>query len=271
MTAPFSADARSIAAELSVVTVTRNNAEGLAKTLQSLRDQSARPAETVVIDGDSTDATPATLERFADVVDVIERDRGTGIYAAMNQGTAAAAGRWVCMLNAGDRLADPGVLRAVRPEPGAELIFGEAVTTAGEPHLRRRDLARPWAGMPFSHQALFCRRELLLARPFDERLRIAADFDFVLWAVRTGRSVQDVPRVICEVELGGVSSTQPVRRILESYRVASRHYPLRAAMHQHYWGKLRWALRERLPPVRTRLRGLRASTDVETARSRAER
>ena len=230
-----------IAAALSIVTVTRNNAGGLARTLASVRGQTDRPREVIVVDGHSTDETPAVLGRFADVVARAETDRGAGIYAAMNQGAAAASGAWVLFLNAGDELHDPGALARLPDDPDAELVHGDAFKADGSPHLAGQDFDRPWANMPFSHQALFCRRDLLAEHPFDVSLKIVADYEFVLWAFAGGRRRRYVPSAVCRVEPGGVSEAALTARVRESYRAARRYHFWNWRVHRHYFHKLRWA------------------------------
>ena len=227
--------------DLSIVTVTRNNAAGLERALASVRAQTRRPREVIVVDGHSTDDTSAVLERFADVVSRTERDRGAGIYGAMNQGAAAASGAWVLFLNAGDELHDPGALARLPDDPDAELVHGDAFKADGSPHHAGEDLARPWRNMPFCHQALFCRRGLLSEHPFDESFKIAGDFEFALWALAGGRRRRYVPSAVCRVEPGGVSEAALTARVRESYRAARRYHFWNWRVHRHYFHKLRWA------------------------------
>ena len=72
---------------VTVVTVTMNNLVGLKRTLESLRSQSFRDVQHVVIDGASSDGSVEWLREhiaFDDTVVVSERDNG--IYDAMNKG-----------------------------------------------------------------------------------------------------------------------------------------------------------------------------------------
>lgn len=97
----------------SVVTVVRNDIEGLKRTWRSLATQTCSDFEWLVIDGASTDGTPEWLQALADerLRWISEPDRG--IYDAMNKGIGRVQGEIVQFLNADDVLASPDVLSQV--------------------------------------------------------------------------------------------------------------------------------------------------------------
>ena len=89
--------------KFSVITVVWNNLDGLKQTTESLRRQTYRDFEHVVIDGGSTDGTKEWLEGYeADypIVAVSEPDRG--LYDAMNKGIWRASGDLVVFMNGAD-------------------------------------------------------------------------------------------------------------------------------------------------------------------------
>jgi rSAM/selenodomain-associated transferase 2 len=89
---------------VSVIIPTLNEAAVLAETLRSLRRQ--RPREIIIVDGGSTDATPAAAAG-ADLVLLAPRGRAT----QMNAGAAGARGDVLLFLHADCTLED-GALRA---------------------------------------------------------------------------------------------------------------------------------------------------------------
>lgn len=91
------------APKFSVITITRNDSTGLARTIRSLASQEHRNVEHIIIDGASTDDTAAILSTYSaayPVVKVSEPD--DGIYDAMNKGVALATGDLVVFMNSGD-------------------------------------------------------------------------------------------------------------------------------------------------------------------------
>lgn len=93
---------------VSVVLVTWNSADTLAVALDSLVASTPRPAELVVVDNASTDATPGLLESFAARGEIrariLRNDANLGFAAAANRGIREAAEPFVFLLNPDLRL-----------------------------------------------------------------------------------------------------------------------------------------------------------------------
>lgn len=178
----------------SVVTVCRNAAAEIGRTLDSVAAQTCRDFEYLVIDGASTDGTAEIVRRWAGEGGtrfrlVSEPDRG--IYDAMNKGLALANGELVVFLNAGDAFADADTLAAVetayRRHRRPDVLYGDVWLE--HPDGRRELRAYPDLSGRFLwrntvvHQTIFARRDLFARTgPFDVRYRYCADFDWLLAA-----------------------------------------------------------------------------------------
>ena len=79
---------------VSIITVVRNERLRLAKTIDSVRSQSHRLIEFIVIDGDSDDGTVAVIRSNEDIIDDWESQPDDGIYDAMNKGLRHATGEF---------------------------------------------------------------------------------------------------------------------------------------------------------------------------------
>ena len=93
---------------LTIVTINRNNAIGLEKTMLSVASQTYKEFEYVVVDGASTDNSVEVIKRLAPQFGnrlkwISEPDKG--IYNAMNKGMKMASGDYYQILNSGDSLA----------------------------------------------------------------------------------------------------------------------------------------------------------------------
>jgi glycosyltransferase involved in cell wall biosynthesis len=86
---------------VSVILIARNGARYIAEALESVRQQSLPPLETVVIDGDSTDATAEIARGFPEVTVVAQRS--TGIANAYNEGIDETRGELVAFISHDDR------------------------------------------------------------------------------------------------------------------------------------------------------------------------
>ena len=88
--------------KVTVVTVCRNCARMLEKTIESVETLSYPDIEYVIVDGASDDDTLNVIKTHEGKIDqwVSEPDRG--IYDAMNKAVTMAHGDWVIFMNAGD-------------------------------------------------------------------------------------------------------------------------------------------------------------------------
>jgi glycosyltransferase involved in cell wall biosynthesis len=224
---------------LSIVIAVRNAASAVSTTLTSVLAARGDAAEVVVIDGASSDGTRRVLaEHAADLAYwVSEPDRG--IYHAWNKALVHARGEWLWFLGAGDELpallSMPELVSDLESVPRHVLIaYGIAeFAEIADPKGSSIRLGEPWADVkhvlretiPFAHGATFHRRALFERHgPFDERYRIAGDYELLLRELVQHDPVF-IPRVVVRIAPGGVSSTAPHdgRRVWERHRAQRVH------------------------------------------------
>ena len=176
--------------KLSIITINRNNAEGLHRTLESVSAQTYHEMEHVIVDGASTDGSVDVIKEYVDrcmmynVLWVSEPDGG--IYEAMNKGLKMCQGEYTLMLNSGDYLVDEHVIERLMPElDGTDIVQGNIVKVEdgkevvcngyGKSEITFIDVMKNH----FLHQASFCRRELFdIYGYFDESYKINGDTVF---------------------------------------------------------------------------------------------
>lgn len=197
----------------SVVTVVRDDVDGLRATHASLRRQSLRTFSWIVVDGGSGhDATAAYMRAHRRDIAWMRSGPDGGIYDAMNQGLAQARDDYVLFLNAGDLLSGPETLarlaaaieRAGRPD----FLYGDAFDAepGGRLLLKR---ARPhtiaWYGMFTHHQSMLYRRAALGDLRFDIRLPVGADYAFTLEVLGRAQTVARVRFPVSTCAPAGIS------------------------------------------------------------------
>ena len=194
---------------LSIVTVTKNCAATIQKTLDSV-DAVKRPGvEYIVVDGVSTDSTLEVIRARNGLVDRLVSEPDSGIYNAMNKGVGLARGRYVLFINGDDALVTDGfatVMDAMAQGKDGIICATTLVGALGSP--AETLVAKPWR-LPFfnsiPHPSSFVRRELLLRSPFREDLRIVSDYDFFLGTYLAGQSFRVLPVVTALHQRGGAS------------------------------------------------------------------
>lgn len=205
----------------SIITVTKNNLRGLNATWGSVKAQSFKDYEWIVIDGLSDDGTKDLLSTLP-AHTLSEADNG--IYDAMNKGAGRARGDYIIFLNAGDLFADPDILstlfKAIRAE-SPDFIYGDALETGGFYKKARHHTKIDW-GMITHHQAMLYRRDLIHGLQYDTKLQIAADYAFTTAFLTQVKNIHYIPCAICIFEEGGISQKNRLSGRQEQFTIRMR-------------------------------------------------
>jgi glycosyltransferase involved in cell wall biosynthesis len=181
---------------VTVVTVVRNAAATIARTIESVRAQDHPDIDHLIIDAVSTDGTLDVIARYRDdrLTLVSEPDRG--IYDGMNKAIARATGEVLYFLNADDRLHDPQVLgrvaAAFATAPEVDVIYTDhiGVNADGSHGVSVKPCPVPVAWFErtnFCHQAMFFRRRAFARQgSYDLSFRMLADMNWNLRALTDG-------------------------------------------------------------------------------------
>lgn len=168
--------------------------------------------EYIVIDGVSTDGTLELIESRGELVDHLVSEPDRGIYDAMNKGVRLASGKYTLFINGDDELVSdgfPSVLERLKRDNADVVSATTLVGSRSEPD--EVLVARPFR-LPFHntvpHPSSFVRTSMMRERCFDETLKIAADYDFFLWALMAGKKFATVPAVTAVHNRGGASGDQ---------------------------------------------------------------
>lgn len=114
---------------ISIITITRDNARGLERTLASVVGQSMQPYEHIIVDGMSTDSTDMVLSRDIASHAIICHCEPRGVYDAINKGIEKATGDIIGLLHAGDTFTSTDILEKIThtfiTEPSLDFTFGD--------------------------------------------------------------------------------------------------------------------------------------------------
>jgi glycosyltransferase involved in cell wall biosynthesis len=177
---------------ISIITAVYNGEASIAQTLQSVAGQDHDRIEHIVVDGASSDTTPAIVRTQGARVARLISEPDKGVYDAFNKGLRAATGDAVAFLNCGDTYTSPAVVsRMVRElaHDGVQAAFGDvSIVDVNDParevrrySSRRFTPQRMSFGLMPAHPTLFLRREVYQAvGEYDTQFRIAGDFELCL-------------------------------------------------------------------------------------------
>lgn len=174
--------------KLSIITINKNNATGLEKTIQSVINQTYfNQIEYIIIDGLSTDSSSNIIYKYKDYFSYWISEEDSGIYDAMNKGTQVATGEYLLFLNSGDTLYHDKIIQEVYPQLNIyDIVYG-GVEYEGEKIIRiaeaKLDFLYFSTRRSIFHQGAFISRKLLIELPYDTSYRLMGDVNFFFNAI----------------------------------------------------------------------------------------
>lgn len=226
---------------LTIITINRNNANGLERTMKSVLSQTRANYTYVVVDGASTDSSVGIIRKYADsfgnrIKWISESDKG--IYHAMNKGIRMASGDYVQFLNSGDCLADETVvermMRALEQNNYPSILYGNMLKDMPDGMILRD---RCFAGQDITflgfyvgtlnHSPALIRRSLFDKYGYyDETLKIVSDWKWYLQAIALGEEQPVYVDVdVTLFDMHGISETNKGLDKEERKRVLSEMVP----------------------------------------------
>lgn len=189
---------------VTIITVCRNHAQELERTIRSVESQTWQEKEYLVIDGASTDDSLDVIKAHEASITRWVSEPDHGIYDAMNKGVKMAQGEWVIFMNAGDTFAGDDTLQRVFGNPlDADVIYGDVIK--GE-LVKKAEAPRNAHRMFYCHQSAFVRTSCLREFPFDIRHRMSADFKQVKQLFLSGKRFRQLDFPVANFDTQGVSN-----------------------------------------------------------------
>jgi glycosyltransferase involved in cell wall biosynthesis len=235
---------------VSIITVCFNAAASITSTLDSVRFQTWKPLESIVIDGGSTDGTQECVAHFKDITSSVVSESDMGTYDAMNKGINLAHGDIIHFLNAADSFVDESVVEVAVSifitEPDVDLVFGNVIyRSKGGSFMSQyhRINASNLLYGGLCHQGIFARRRLFEKFGlFNLEYRINADFDWLLRVFRGGAQVRYIDRPIANYDTGGQSNANLIFTRAERKRVQLQY----TTQFSYQFGRFVYQLRRKL-------------------------
>ena len=203
---------------LSIITINKNNATGLEKTIQSVCAQTSADFEYIVIDGSSDDGSVEVIKKYTGRIDYWVSEPDMGIYNAMNKGIRKAQGNYCLFLNSGDCLVSPetlvNVLKEIKGNP-ADIFYSDLLKPDCSIHSYPRVLSvNFFIQTTINHQNTLIKRSLFLEHGFyNENLEIFSDWEFFLNEMWKHKSIfHYIKTNISFYDTYGISSTSTLKR-----------------------------------------------------------
>jgi glycosyltransferase involved in cell wall biosynthesis len=205
--------------KVSIITVTYNSQDTLQCTIDSVKNQSYKNIEYIIIDGNSNDNTVDIIKSNSDVVSYWISELDFGLYDAINKGIRVATGNIIGIINSDDYYKDEHVISTI---VDTFIKFNTDSVFSDGRYISRKNLSktiryyssrifRPsifrWGFMPL-HTSFFVKKNHYDSFGlYKTDYKIAADFELLLRFLLIYRiSYKYIPKDLIVMRMGGVST-----------------------------------------------------------------
>ena len=201
--------------KISLITISFNSKESITETFQSIKNQSFKDYEYLLIDGESKDGT-LTIANKQDHIYKIVSEPDKGIYDALNKGIKNSTGEIIGFLNSDDTFYDENSLKYISDafDKNTDCVFGDLIYTDINENIKR-----VWKGSAFkkgafkkgwmpAHPTFYCRRSVYEKLGlYDDRFKIAGDFELMLRFLEKHKiRSKYIPKTLVNMKVGGASN-----------------------------------------------------------------
>ncbi|WP_162846991.1 glycosyltransferase family 2 protein [Mucilaginibacter gracilis] len=214
---------------ISIITATYNSGKVLENYLLSIKNQTYKNIELIVVDGASTDNTIEIVKKYHDVVNKWISEKDSGVYEAWNRGLALAQGEWIAFVGSDDEVYPDAFSSYVQFLNKAEsenfnYISSRVKIVDGKGKFIRL-LGWPWVWETsrkvcnIAHPGSLHHKSLFKQfGNYNTSFKICGDYE---WLLRVGENLKAgfMDQITVKMALGGLSDTLGV--VKESYRAIS--------------------------------------------------
>lgn len=213
--------------KISIITAVFNCSKTIERAINSIKNQTYKNIELIIIDGGSTDGTIEAIENLIDKNDIFISESDNGIYDALNKGIRIASGQIIGFLHADDLYEDSDVISKVFKvfnKHKCDIVYGDAsyfspdktskvVRKYKSDQLTKKNLA--WGKMPV-HPSIFIKKKVYDKHGyFKTEFKIAGDYEFLCRIINDKSiSTSYVSSNFVLMQQGGISTTRTIKNTI---------------------------------------------------------
>lgn len=205
--------------KVSIITVTMNSEKYLSDCINSVKGQSYKDIEYIIIDGQSTDGTLNIIKQNQKNISYWVSEEDHGMYDAINKGIKMATGDIIGILNSDDMFASADSVRSIVDcfeTTGTDSVYGDLVYVEAT---NTQKILRYWKGYSYkrsrfrygwmpAHPTFYMKRELISQYGcYENHYYTAADYEFMaryLFLHKVSSSYIDT--MLIKMRSGGLSN-----------------------------------------------------------------
>lgn len=217
----------------SIITVAYNSEKTIAKTIQSVLEQSYLPYEYFVIDGASKDSTVQIAKGFEKEFEKkkiryrVISEPDNGMYDALNKGARLSTGILVGQINSDDWY-EPNALEemaALYRATHFDMAYADLymVPPSGQRWIKKARIDRFVNSRCWNHPTQFTRRDLLLEHPYQCKC-MSDDLDFMIWVRKHKYKVEVLNKTLASFTMEGMSHSRDLKQVIDRVVTKTRIY-----------------------------------------------
>lgn len=218
--------------KISIVTVTFNSEETIARAIESVLLQTYTPYEYIVVDGASSDNTVNIIKKYAEkfkelgIKFCVVSEPDQGIYDAMNKGIKMATGDIVGMINSDDWY-EPVALQTVAETyeiTPFDLFYADLriIKQSGN-FTKKSKTDRFPSTRHWNHPTTFISKSMYSRYQYENKT-IYDDWDLILRVRGSGCKPVIVNRILANFTFGGCSNEKSIRKAIERFWIRYKIY-----------------------------------------------
>lgn len=217
----------------SIITATYNSEENIKNCIDSIKYQTFKDLEHIVIDGLSTDNTIQILNENKLENQIIVSEKDSGIYDALNKGIDRSNGKYIVFLHSDDQFFDSNTLQKIYDfleDKQCDGLWGNLIYVdkkSGRTVRKWRDnkFRSLFLGWMPPHPTLILKRGIYdKIGKFDTRFKIAGDYDFCVRLFNSKKyQIECLDEFLIQMKTGGASNKgmkQITKKMKEDLKVA---------------------------------------------------
>lgn len=217
--------------KVTIITVTYNSDKYLEHCIRSVLGQTYPDIEYIIIDGKSSDNTPAIIRKYESRIAKWISEPDKGMFDALNKGMALATGDIIGLLHSDDVFAsDDAVASVVKAfeEQGTDTLYADLMYVYPEDLDK---VYRIWRGKPYNrnlfrrgwmpaHPTFYIRRSLLETYGgYETHYFSSSDYEFMArYLFRYHLSSYYLPKLLIKMRRGGLSNNNLFKRLRANRR-----------------------------------------------------
>jgi glycosyltransferase len=219
--------------KVSIITVTKNSAKTLERTLLSIKNQTYKNIEYIIVDGQSDDGTLEIINKYNGLYDKLIVEKDECLYDGLNKGIKIATGDFIGILHSDDVFYDEYVIENIFKND--DVINYDCIYGNLEYYDQFGKLKRTWKSNPYEvntvqygwmppHPTLYIKKSIYKKYGlYNVNYKLQSDYDYILRMFSGGVKSKYYDLYMIKMMTGGLSGKHMIKGNIESIIILIRN------------------------------------------------